>query len=918
MTLLSICLACAGLSLNGQWEFRLIASNGVDACEAATIEVPSCWEMKGFGSPCYDECVSGERGLYRRRFSLPKRRRDDDRLFLVFGGVMFGAEVKVNGRPVADFSSSFNEHEFDVTDAVDCDAENEIEVFTKAHPMGAEFDTNDDWTLHGIFRPVTLEWRPALRVRDWRIATRVDGPDAHVSVSADLTGPGELSWELVSADGKRVAGAVGTNATLVVGNAALWSAESPSLYILRRVVKSPAGEVSEVAESRVGLREITWSNRVLRVHGMPVKLRGVNHHDLSPVNGRAVTDEEQWRDARLIKEANCNFVRTSHYPPSRALLDACDQLGLYVMDEVPFGLGERFLDDPTYGPILVDRAERTLRRDANRACVVIWSVGNENPVTPLTRLAASRVKELDPSRPWCYPMQPSDLTNHLARGGVAADFGDLVNWHYPRYELSDEVLRAFLDSFDRPYLSGEYAHAYGLDGGLFESYWDDFMWRDPSYAGGAVWMFQDQGILRSAKDISNAARSAATWPEADRVWDSHGVDGTDGIVYSDRTPQTDYYELRKVYAPVRLGDANMGFSPGGVCRCRLPVENRFDMLFLDEGVSGFWRLYYDGKFVAGGELRLPHLPPHGEGFVGLEFAAPAGRCSVAHVEFAFKSRGDGRQVYERAYPLSVDVGSFWETRPLRLDLDESTCRVRLSDERGAVVLDSEILAAVDSRPMVAKDLTMANLSPWPDDLVAATRVRVVDSDSSRTVVKAAWSSGTNELEGVVTFSASESGIDVAYELRYPHARVLVETGLGFCMPQNCRGVEWVGDGPYEAYPRASMLSEFGIWSLDALDLRFAGNRRNVHAAAACADGAASVELRPLPAGDVAFWRFRGGIALVHNAFVAGKSAKFTKPLGCRELGPGEVLRGRFRLTGVSVPMHRVPPAFSPFHKTYDQ
>ena len=173
------------------------------------------------------------------------------------------------------------------------------------------------------------------------------------------------------------------------------------------------------------------------------------------------------------------------------------------MDEVPFGLGNRFLDDASYAPVLLERAELTLKRDVNRACVIAWSVGNENHVTAITLEAARRVKALDPSRPWCFPMQPRELLKELKKRPVA-ELGDLVNWHYPAVVADDpKTLREqYFSKYDRPYLSGEYAHAYGVDLGLLEWYWDEMMWDDPKYAGGAVWMFSDQGIWRKACDMT--------------------------------------------------------------------------------------------------------------------------------------------------------------------------------------------------------------------------------------------------------------------------------------------------------------------------------------------------------------------------------------------------------------------------------
>jgi beta-galactosidase len=356
----------------------------------------------------------------------------------------------------------------DITPFVKRSGENVLAVRTNGHPKGAEFDTNDDWTLHGIFRSVVVFHRPQLHLEKWRISTRVDGRNALVSIESELSQKGSVETRIFDSSGRLVASSAGAtagakaNVKMTVKDARFWSAEAPELYNLEFIVRNENGRICETRRSKVGLREISWNGGVLKVNGMPVKLRGVNHHDLSHINGRAITDAEQRRDAELIKAANCNFIRTSHYPPSKALLDACDELGIYVMDEVPFGLGNRFLDDSSYGSILLERAELTLARDMNRPCVIIWSVGNENHITPISLATAKKVKAMDPSRPWCFPMQPREFQRELEKRPVS-ELGDVANWHYPAIcgepdELMN-VLEEFTSKVDIPVFYGlKYGH----------------------------------------------------------------------------------------------------------------------------------------------------------------------------------------------------------------------------------------------------------------------------------------------------------------------------------------------------------------------------------------------------------------------------------------------------------------------------
>lgn len=940
------------MKLDGKWSFKLLASEkecpadsfwskDFDVSQWNLIDVPSCWEMKGFGKPLYDEKISGESGLYVRRFTLPDSWPQDGIVRIRFEGVMFGAKVWVNGREAGCFTSSFNANELDITPFVNRSGENTIAVRTNGHPKGAEFDTNDDWTLHGIFRSVVVFHRPQLHLAKWRISTRVDGRNALVSIESELSQKGSVETRIFDSSDRLVASSAGAtagakaNTKMTVKDARFWSAEAPELYNLEFIVRNEKGRICETRRSKVGLREISWNGGVLKVNGMPVKLRGVNHHDLSHINGRAITDAEQRRDAELIKAANCNFIRTSHYPPSKALLDACDELGIYVMDEVPFGLGNRFLDDSSYGPILLERAELTLARDINRASVIIWSVGNENHITPISLEAAKKVKGLDPSRPWCFPMQPRQLLRELEKR-PASELGDLANWHYPAICGEPEELKnRHFSRFGRPYLSGEYAHAYGLDFGLLEWYWSEMMWNDPYYAGGAVWMFSDQGIVRKVEDMTAEERENCVWLDSRHVWDSARSLGTDGVVYSDRTPQSDYFEMRKVYAPVRLGEATESTLKGNAFSLSIPVENRQDTLALDKGLVGAWRLFADRRQVADGNVKLPAVVPHGKGSIAIVGNVPEADASLWRVEIAFCRRRDGKAVYERSYPLNVSIPALTASPRLTLRFDEASKQVVFLGE-GKELLRTPVFARVDRRPMLSKDRKTKQFDRWTSNALEPSQVKVVSNSESSLVLDLCWKPEEytlkekidilRELHGKVRFTVEDNRIRVDYSLGYACERKLVETGIALQLPGKFNRFDWVGLGPYECYPLASMLSEFGIWALNRDDLYFSGNRRDVRLLLASSDDGGEVAVVPSAPADIAFERRGENTLLAHNAFVAGKACKFNVPRKMGDVKAGEKLEGSFyflpqvkkcsRLDALFGERRAVKP-FMPFHKTYD-
>ncbi len=325
-----------------------------------------------------------------------------------------------------------------------------------------------------------------------------------------------------------------------------------------------------------------------------------------PDTGRATDDAKIRRDLELIKAANCNFVRTSHYPPHPRMLELCDELGLYVMDEVPFGFGEEHLADENYRAALRTRAEATVRRDENHACILIWSVGNENQNTPLTIATARRVKELDPTRPVCFPQ----IGSYFAKSyGELPEDIDVYAPHYP----STRTMQEYATKLRRPVIFTEYAHALGLATDQVQAQWA-IMQANPRLAGGAIWMFQDQGILRTATPgqtpESTHDLGLSVWPDATHYYDGRGNQGMDGIVYSDRRPQVDYWQVRKVYSPVQITTSERSAANASDELIAL-VENRFRFPFPSRVATLEWTVVSNGRTMSSGTvpLQAPPLTP---------------------------------------------------------------------------------------------------------------------------------------------------------------------------------------------------------------------------------------------------------------------------------------------------------------------
>jgi len=366
------------VSLNGQFQFMM---NGpeheffqpeFDVSKWSTIEVPGHWELQGFEEPLYKEPREGV-GLYRRVFEVPAAWRER-RVLIRFEGVLYGFEFWVNGKHAGRFESAFNRSEFDITNLIERERSNMLAVRVYRRFKGWQFDTHDAWGISGIYRDVSLFTVDAVHIQDLTVTTEVEQDRSRarvqceifvarsgsetprdISVSSTLIDPvGHMVSTRKAIFAKWDSDRGTTYTTLPVDTPLLWSAETPHLYDLQLDLRA-GNALLHSLRRKVGIRQLSIDGDVFKLNDHPIKLRGVNHHDIHPDVGRALREAHYRQDIELMKRANINAVRTSHYPPHPVFLDLCDQHGIYVICEVPFGFGDKNLKDPSYGDILLLR-----------------------------------------------------------------------------------------------------------------------------------------------------------------------------------------------------------------------------------------------------------------------------------------------------------------------------------------------------------------------------------------------------------------------------------------------------------------------------------------------------------------------------------------------------------------------------------
>ena len=561
-------LAQERINLSGTWQFAFAANQK----EADRLErfytsdfakskfkltpVPSNWALLGYEEPVYrgfKDNQAGE-GFYVREFTIPQDWKDK-RILLHFGGVWSSAEVWLNGNELGRHDCGYTSFAFDVTNKLKVDEPNKLAVRVRQITREYKFDVCDDWTWGGIYRDVTLEAMPAERwiddvvvqttfdhlFQDANLDIRVMISDKHKNtLPGNYPSPGEpykLCFTLTDKEGKEVAqrqmaipAHVSTDReiclSLPVEAPHQWTAETPYLYSLKvELLEKEA--VTHTRMERVGFRQISTDGGVFRINGQAVKLRGVNRHDEHPDVGRATTRKQWLEDLTLMKAANINYLRLSHYTPAEGFIELCDSMGMYVGNEVTLGGAGDLMYDPSFSGAVLQRSYETIVRDINKPSIIYWSIGNEDPLTSLHMVSVKLVKALDPTRPVLLPWRPEEWLPKEV---------DILAPHYWNPQEYDRLA----GHSGRPVISTEYTHAYGNDafGGL-EARWKALT-KHPAGAGAAVWMWADQGVKtpvrKKEKDLSE--------DEYLRI----NTAGWDGIVDSYRNFTRDYWETKAVYA----------------------------------------------------------------------------------------------------------------------------------------------------------------------------------------------------------------------------------------------------------------------------------------------------------------------------------------------------------------------------------
>ena len=916
-------------SLNGEWQLKVV--KGIDNNQQVPpaddswgrIPVPGCWESYHIDSTTGEEHRFCEptysfpdslTGYYRTEFTIPKAWKGQQ-VFIRLDGVLRGYDLWLNDQLVGSWESGYNTCLFDLTPYLTKRAfkgePQQLALRVYSRFKGFEFDCFDDWVPMGIHRDVTLMAVPRIHLSDLTVTTKMNGEVTVKTEVANATKNTSIECCVESVECKvESLELTSVGETMAVANSSffilhsslrepqLWTAETPYLYTLRVYVKEK-GKTLQTFEQKIGIREISIDGNILKLNGRPVKLRGVTCHATDPQTVKVVSDDLTLKDMHLMKEASVNYIRTSHYPREPRFYELCDSLGFYVVNEVAMGSrGEKNLSKPDYQDIMRTRVAATMPRDKNHPSVIVWSIGNENPLPKSCQALGEYAKTFDSTRPVCYPQKGSYF-----RSVGFEKFPKVADIYAPHYPTTTQ-LRDYYTKTDRPLIFTEYCHTLGISFEDHDRQWD-IIERTPGIAGGSVWEWVDQGMpFRCEKSdvrgkmygYEERVFKSPLYLEGDggrlAGFEMKGNFGTDGLLYADRTPLPNYYELQHNYA--------RAFVSSLYCdnvTAYLTVDNRYDFLNLKDNVRFHWSLTANRDTVARGSFS-PDCHPRSS--VPFEFTIP--QSALTTPRFALRILHFD---IEDAQGHTFLHQSFTVEKPL----------VKWTGKGDPMQWVQETTVRAGRKATMAERITQKGRLP---------KQYLLPLDNQ-------------QVKADIDTSSDAFGTTVAFTLMPDSADVFrAELGLAYLLDPRIDRVQWMGYGPFASYPGRQQANCYGLWAKHMDDLYFEGNHMGIDAALLTDSlGNGLLITAPLQsegsgeALNLNFEQTDRGIVLTVNAAVSGQGPKFAKTaFNGWKAGDGPV-SGKFRLYRIEaadmpqllnrlfLPAAEVPAPFHPFETQYD-
>ncbi|TKG96376.1 DUF4981 domain-containing protein [Puteibacter caeruleilacunae] len=856
-------------SLNGMWSFNWVikpADRPVDFFKDSydvsgwdKIEVPSSWQMKGYGKPIYVNNIDHGRdpwgkldppnishdynpvGSYRRTFTVSEEWKDRE-IFINFDGVKSAFYLWINGQKVGYSQGSMTPAEFNLTSYLK-KGENTIAVEVYRWSDGSFLEDQDMWRMSGIYRNVYLYSTPKVHIRDFHWTAQLDEKheNAILSLDAELINHSDKSgkkfeveaWmddqgkltNLFSVSIDKITAKeqvdISGEASIVTPN--LWSAEIPNLYPLVLVLKQ-GKKILEVQACKFGFRDIKTQNGALLVNGKSVLIKGVNRHDMHPVYGQAVPIEEIKKSLILMKQHNINAVRTAHYPNAPELYEMCDEIGMYVMDEanMEFNVaykGNRNRSNEEWRPAFVDRMASMVERDKNHPCIIFWSLGNEACSGDNFKHMAEYGRKHAADRLIHY-----DKMNHIA---------DVNSMMYPSVGRITEYGKK---GEDKPFIMCEYGHAMGNALGNLKEYWDAIEYY-PNLIGGFIWDWRDQGLL--TKNEKGEPYYAYGGDFGDNP--NSGSFCLNGMVLSDLGVTSKLIEAKAVFQNV---DVTWEDDVAGMFK----VRNKYSFLNLNV-FDVYWSVSCEGKLLkqekindldieaqSTGSLRLPlskvKRSENGNYYVDFQFKLKEDQVwadkgtEIAHVQLLWKKAEE--TLFNNRMPASPIVKESDNNIEI-LGTDFKVVFNKKSGQIGTIQYGEEVVLDESKTDQFGPKLNVyegyiANHgklnSAWRKAGLDRLNWKLADfnvetvNDAVVVTVQGESSNDNNRVKENWRYIIWNNGHILVQLSLNPEVSIKTLPRVGIIMGLNSKlnQLEWVGKGPYENYSDKNYGAYYGRYS----------------------------------------------------------------------------------------------------------
>lgn len=857
------------ISLNGQWKFKYVPGTasgpgsseffaaGYDDSSWDEIKVPLSWEMAGYGEPVYtnvgysfkndppytkdiaqyDVEDYNSTGFYRRTFTLPES-WNDKRVFIHFDGVYSAAVVWVNGKYVGYSQGSNTDAEFDITDFVTPGSDNQLSVRVYRWCDGSYLEGQDMWHLSGIHRDVYLVATPKTFVSDHYITstdmnTEATSATMNVALTIDNrdgeTTKKNIEVELLDADGSTVASMTQnvelteadktksiTLSTDKLTGLTPWNAEKPYLYTVVVRQNNADGTEEMVFSTKYGFRNITRSGNLVYINGQRIFFKGVNNQDTHPEFGRAIDMETMLTDVRMMKQANVNTVRTSHYPRQPKMYAMFDHFGLYVMDEADVEChgNQGLTSTSSWSDAFVDRNVRMVMRDRNHPSVIFWSLGNECGQGSNMADARSAVKTLD------------NRMIHYESDGNPNNYSDMFSSMYPTVDV---VAQRTAGHNGMPYFICEYAHAMGQAVGNLIDYWN-VIESSTGIIGACIWDWVDQSIYDPEKLAAGIKQDERGFNYFTSGYDYNNVNANigfqgnfvnNGLITANRVWTAKLREVKKVYQHVAFENFEGN---------TLTIRNKYN--FTD--LSDFYLRYTvlkDGRTVEEGRTDMPSVA--------------AGATADVTVPYTTDCTGDAEYLIMLSLCLKDDAS--WANAGYAIAEEQFTLKERpsLPQINGggnlSVVGNSVSGTTSDGKKYEITFSGDGQLTAWNFDgksfIDAAPDFncfRSIDNDgntstqsSTHTVTSSLSKSGDNAVmtqqgngwlcDYTIAYTIYPSGV-IDMKVTFMPKNVTRRIGLGMQFPGGFENVEYYAKGPWSNYVDRQTGSYLGRYTTTVDDM----------------------------------------------------------------------------------------------------